>query len=135
METWNKLKLFMQSMSLFRESSEKSKARQTSDNRGDVKYTHVSDNDEDTDLKAEFCQTRSIDEILDDIGLRFFHFKLFLILGFLNITDALEVSVLSIIIPSLKSDWNITSVETGVLTLSVSTATSFLGTRLYKRER
>ena len=121
METWNKLKLFVQSTSLFKESSEKSKARQTSDNRGHVKYTHVSDNDDDTDLKAEFCQTRSIDEILDDIGLRFFHFKLFLILGFLNITDALEVSVLSIIIPSLKSDWNITSVEAGVLTLSIPT--------------
>ena len=85
-----------------------------------VIYTQIAENGEVMDLKAGLFKSRSIDEILDDIGLRLFHLKAFLFLGLLNITDSLEVSILSIILPGIKSDWNLSSLLTGLLTLSYS---------------
>ena len=85
-----------------------------------VKYKHVSGDNEDTDLRANLSETRSIDEILDDIGLRLFHFKAFLILGLLTMTVSFEISMVSIILPSVKVKWNISSVLAGVLACSLS---------------
>ena len=98
-------------------SSEELRGNQSRDY---VKYKHVSDNDEATDLKAELFKSRSVDEILDDIGLRLPHLKIFLLLGLINMTDSLEVSMLSIVLPVIKSHWNLSSLLAGVLTLSLS---------------
>ena len=118
MESWAKLKQFIQSTPLFnRASSDETKAKPTQEH---VKYKHISDNDDATDLRADLFKSRSIDDILDDIGLRLFHLKVILILGLLYITDSLEVSMLSIILPSIKSQWNISSFLAGVLTISIS---------------
>ncbi len=117
MESWTKLKQILRSIGPFRTGSEETTASQDY-----VKYKHISDGDEATnDLSADLFKSRSIDEILDDIGLRLSHFKVFLILGLVNITDSIEVSMLSIILPSLKSNWNLSSLLAGVLTLSLST--------------
>ena len=118
MESWTKLKQFIQSTPLFRASSEETKAKPTQEH---VKYKHISDNDDATDLRADPFKSRSIDEILDDIGLRLFHLKVILILGLLCMIESLELSMLSIILPSIKSHWNISSFLAGVLTLSLST--------------
>jgi MFS family permease len=116
MESWTKFKQILRSIGPFRTSSEETTASQDY-----VKYKHISDGDEATnDLSADLFKSRSIDEILDDIGLRLSHFKVFLIMGFVNITDSIEVSMLSIILPSLKSNWNLSSLLAGVLTLSLS---------------
>jgi MFS family permease len=113
------LKQFIQSTPLFnRASSDETKAKPTQEH---VKYKHISDNDDATDLRADLFKSRSIDDILDDIGLRLFHLKVILILGLLNITDSLEVSMLSIILPSIKSQWNISSFLAGLLAISIST--------------
>ncbi|CAB3981137.1 synaptic vesicle 2-related -like [Paramuricea clavata] len=118
MESWTKLKQFIQSTPLFnRARSDETKAKPTQEH---VKYKHISDDDDATDLRADLFKSRSIDDILDDIGLRLFHLKVILILGLLNITDSLEVSMLSIILPSIKSHWNISSFLAGVLTISIS---------------
>ena len=119
MESWAKLKQFIQSTPLFnRASSDETKAKPTQEH---VKYKHISDNDDSTDLRADLFKSRSIDDILDDIGLRLFHLKVILILGLLNMTDSLEVSMLSIILPSIKSQWNISSFLAGLLAISIST--------------
>ena len=117
METWNKFEQFKRFFTgglNDREASEQSLHQ--------VKYKHISDTDseEATDFKADLLKPRSIDEILDDIGLRLFHLKAFLLLSVLNITDSLEVSILSIILPRIKSEWDISSLLAGLLTLSLS---------------
>jgi MFS family permease len=118
MESWAKLKQFIQSTPLFnRASSDETRAKPTQEH---VKYKHILDNDDATDLRADLFKSRSIDDILDDIGLRLFHLKVILILGLLNITDSLEVSMLSVVLPSIKSQWNISSFLAGVLTISIS---------------
>ena len=108
---------FEQVLQFFKSISDRKDGEKSLDH---VKYTHISDNDEVTNLKADLLKSRSIDEILDDIGLRSFHLKAFLLLGLLNITDSLEVSVLSIVLPRIKSDWNISSLLAGLLTISIS---------------
>ena len=115
MEFYAKLKQF--SARLFKTASEESEGGRS---LGQAKYRHIPNNDEVADLKADLFKFQSIDEILDKIGLRWFHLKVFLLLGLLNITDSLEVSVLSIILPSIKSDWNISSLLAGLLTISTS---------------
>ncbi|CAB3981139.1 synaptic vesicle 2-related -like [Paramuricea clavata] len=117
MELYTKFKQFLLSIRLFRASSDERKAKPI---QAHVKYKHISDNDDATDLRADLFKSRSIDDILDDIGLRLFHLKVILILGLLNITDSLEVSMLSITLPSIKSQWNISSFLAGVLTISLS---------------
>ena len=117
MELYTKLKQFIQSTTLVRARSDETRARPTQDH---VQYEHISDNDDSTDLRADLFKSRSIDDILDDIGLRLFHLKVILILGLLCITDSLEVSMLSVILPSIKSHWNISSFLAGVLTISIS---------------
>ena len=114
MEFYAKLKQF--SARLFQTASEESEGRSLDH----AKYRHIPNNDEVADLKAGLFKSRSIDEMLDKIGLRWFHLKVFLLLGLLNITDSLEVSVLSIILPSIKSGWNISSLLAGLLTISIS---------------
>ena len=119
MESWAKFYQFLQSTRLFKAGSKETEG--DGQRLDHVKYKNISDNDDEVaDLKADLLKSRSIDEILDDIGLRLFHLKLFLLLGLLNITDSLEVSVLSIILPSIKSDWNMSSLLAGLLTLSIS---------------
>ena len=118
MKLYAKFKQFIQSTQFFRASSDETKAKPT---QAHVKYKHISDNDDATDLRADLFKSRSIDDILYNIGLRLFHLKVFLILGLLNITESLEVSMLSIILPSIKSHWNISSFLAGVLTISIST--------------
>ncbi|XP_028402682.1 synaptic vesicle 2-related protein-like [Dendronephthya gigantea] len=113
-----KLKQLSQFTRRSRASSE-TRARQSSD---DVKYKPIdntTDNDA-SDVNGDLFKSRSIDDILDDIGLRFFHFKAFVILGLLNMTDSLELSMLSVILPNLKSMWNISSLLTGILTFALS---------------
>ena len=123
MEFYAKFKQFLQSVRLFKAASEEADGRKSLDH---VKYKHISDSDDEvTDLKADLFKSRSIDEILDDIGLRWFHLKVFLLLGLLNITDSLEVSILSIILPHIKSGWNISSLLAGLLTLSISIGDMF----------
>ena len=121
MELWTKFIHFFQTLPLFGASSEELKAEESN---SEAKYKHISDEmsdvDEATNLNAEFFKSRSIDEILHDIGLRFFHWKVFLLLGFLNMTDSLEVSTLAVVLPSIKSDLKISSFMAGVLTLSIS---------------
>ena len=115
MDLWTKFKQLINSTKLFKANSE-----QASQNRDYVKYKHVSDADEDTALKDDLFKSRSVDDILDDIGLRLPHLKIFLLLGLVNMTDSLEVSMLSIILPVIKSSWNLSSLLAGVLTLSLS---------------
>ena len=118
MTLYTKLKQFIQSTPLFnRASSDETKAKPTQEH---VKYKHISDDDDSTDLRADLFKSRSIDDILDDVGLRLFHLKVILILGLLNMTHSLEVSMLSIILPNIKSDWNVSSLLAGVLTFSLS---------------
>ena len=117
MDPWTKFKQLISSTRLFKASSEE---KQPSQDHDYVKYEHVEDANEHTALKADRFISRSIDEILDDIGLRLSHLKAFLLLGVLNMTHSLEVSMLSIILPDLKSDWNLSSLLAGVLTLSLS---------------
>ena len=117
MELWTRFKQFIQSSPLSRSSYEHLKPEKTKEK---VKYRLVSDADESSNSNAEFLKSRSIDKILDNIGLRFFHCKAFLLLGFLNMTDSLGVSTLSVILPKIKSDWNISSIMAGLLTLSIS---------------
>ena len=68
-----------------------------------------------------FRKSCFIDKILDEIGMRILHWKVFLLLCFLGMTTGLGTAILSAILPTLKSDWNISSVMAGVLTLSSST--------------
>ena len=117
MELHTKFKKFLHATQLFKAGAEEPEVRKSLDH---VKYKNISDNDEITNLKTDFFKSRTIDEILDDIGLRLFKLKVFLLLGLLNITESLEVSILSIILPSIKSDWNISSLLAGLLTLSIS---------------
>ena len=119
MEIYTKCKEFLLSPFLGK-SSDGKKASQSS---GDyVKLEeHASENDEGAELKADLFElTRSIDEIFDDIGLRLFHLKVFLILGLLTATVGFEISMVSIIIPSIKEEWDISSVVAGILTSSLS---------------
>ncbi|CAB3999318.1 synaptic vesicle 2-related -like [Paramuricea clavata] len=100
-------------------SSEKKKSMQTRV----VKYKSIFENDDVTGtagFRADFFKSRSIDGILDGIGLRLFHLKAFLILGLLNIVNSLEDFILSMILPSIKSAWNISSFHAGILTISIS---------------
>jgi MFS family permease len=119
MELWIKFKQLIQSNRLFGSSSDETEG-QESQTRDHVKYKHISDDDEATELKSGLFKYRSIDDILDDIGLRLLHLRAFLLLGVLNMTHSLEVSMLSIILPSLKAEWNLSSLLAGVLTLSLS---------------
>ena len=81
----------------------------------------VSDGDERaTNMNADLLKSRSVDEILDETGLRFFHWEVFLLICVKQTADALGYSMLSVVLPSLKSDWNISSIMAGVLTLSIS---------------
>ncbi|XP_028396873.1 synaptic vesicle 2-related protein-like [Dendronephthya gigantea] len=122
MTLWTKFKQFFQTLSLSEASSENLKPEKGLYN--EAKYKHISDEisdvDEATNLNAEFYRSHSIDEIQDEIGLRFFHWKVFLLLGFLNMTDSLEISILAVVIPIIKSEWNVSSFMAGVLTLSIS---------------
>ena len=118
MELYTRFKLFLKSTRLFKATSEETEG--SGQSLDHVKYQYISDNDEVMDLKADLFKCRSIDEIFDDIGLRLFHLKVFLLLGLLNITDSLEVSILSIILSSIKTDWNISSLLAGLLALSIS---------------
>lgn len=49
----------------------------------------------------------TIDDILDEVGLGWFHVKLFLLLGSLIFLVSLEISVLTFVSPLLKSEWNL----------------------------
>ena len=118
MELYTRFKLFLKSTRLFKATSEETEG--SGQSLDHVKYQFISDNDEVMDLKADLFKCRSIDEIFDDIGLRLFHLKVSLLLGLLNITDSLEVSILSVILPSIKTDWNISSLLAGLLALSIS---------------
>ncbi|XP_028396766.1 synaptic vesicle 2-related protein-like [Dendronephthya gigantea] len=71
-------------------------------------------------MDVDFLKSRSIDKILEETGLRFFHWKVFLLICLQHMADALGASILSVILPSLKSDWNMSSIMAGVLTLSAS---------------
>ena len=96
-----------------------------------VKYQHISDaNEKATDFNADLSTSRLIDEILDDIGLRARHWKVFAFLCFLYMTCGLGTAILSAILPSLKSDWNISAIMAGVLTLSTSSG-KFAGTAFW----
>lgn len=104
MHLWTKLKQRASSQTTVRQSQDR------------VKYKPVDSTTDHDDL----FKSRSIDDILDDIGLRFLHFKAFVLLGLLSMTDSLELSILSIILPSLKSIWNISSLLAGILTFALS---------------
>ncbi len=118
MEVYTKLKQYLLSTRL---SGAAARQTETSQSRVCVKYTPISDGNEVTDLGVIFLKSRSVDEVLNDIGLRLFHLKASLILGLLIMTNSLEISMLSVILPSLKSDWNLSSLLAGVLTVSLST--------------
>ena len=114
---WTKLKQFLPPATA--RSAEELKAKQSI--KSQVKYQQVLDADEEAAyLNAELFKSRSIDEILDDIGLRLVHWKVFACLCLLVMTCALGTAILSAILPSLKSDWDISSIMAGVLTLSAS---------------
>ena len=114
---WTKLKQFLPPVTA--RSLEELKAKQSI--KSQVKYQQVLDADEEAAyLNAELFKSRSIDEILDDIGLRLVHWKVFACLCLLVMTCALGTAILSAILPSLKSDWDISSIMAGVLTLSAS---------------
>ena len=121
MELFVKCKRYLQFKLLTGASSEEDKTDQDG-----VKYQLVSDSDDATDLKAEMFKSRTVDDILDDVGLRWAHFKAYLLLGLLNIADSLEVSTLAIILPSVKAEWHISPLLQGVLTLSLPSG-MFLG--------
>ena len=59
----------------------------------------------------------TIDGILDDIGLGTFHIKIFFLLGLMYAVEAVEISVLSIIIPALKMKWHISVWEEALFPL------------------
>ncbi|XP_028396761.1 synaptic vesicle 2-related protein-like [Dendronephthya gigantea] len=123
MKLWVKLKWFLECF--FTANSEKSKASQNNDNVVQAEYkgipNEISDDDKETIyFNVDFLKCRSIDEILEETGLRFFHWKVFLLICLQHMADALGTSILSVILPSLKSDWNMSSIMAGVLTLSIS---------------
>ncbi|XP_028414312.1 synaptic vesicle 2-related protein-like [Dendronephthya gigantea] len=97
----------------------------TSSEKPKAKYQRISDeisdvDEETTNLNADLLTFRSIDEILDETGLRFFHWKVFLLMCVQLMANAIEYSILSIVLPSLKSDWKMSPIMAGVLTLSMS---------------
>ncbi|XP_028396765.1 synaptic vesicle 2-related protein-like [Dendronephthya gigantea] len=123
MELWVKLKWFLEW--IFTANSEKSKGSQNNDNGVQAEYKGISDEISDDDKETtytdvDFLKSRSIDEILDETGLRFFHWKVFLLICVQHTVDALGNSILSVILPKLKSDWDMSSIMAGVLTLSIS---------------
>ncbi|XP_028396646.1 synaptic vesicle 2-related protein-like [Dendronephthya gigantea] len=100
--------------------SEGLKAKQST--KIEVKYQHIADVDEKSvNSKDDLFKSRQIDEILDDIGLRLLHWKVFVFLCLLVMTSAFATCILSAILPALKPDWNISEVMAGILTLSTST--------------
>lgn len=71
----------------------------------DIKYQRMKSQES---KKIEYHpRVVTIDDILDEIGLGFFHVKLFLLLGSLFFLVSLEISVLSFISPLLKLEWNL----------------------------
>ncbi|XP_028396648.1 synaptic vesicle 2-related protein-like [Dendronephthya gigantea] len=114
---WNNLKhRFSQTLS----PPEGLKAKQST--KIEVKYQHIPDVEERSDnSKDDLFKSRLIDEVLDDIGLRLLHWKVFAFICILVMTSALGTAILSAILPSLKPDWNISAIMAGVLTLSAST--------------
>lgn len=86
-----------------------------------VEYKQVSNTETSIDDTTVFNhELRRIDDILTDIGFRLIHLKILFIIGLLNMTDSLEVSIFSILLPRIRTDWSLSSLQAGVLTFSLS---------------
>ena len=130
---WTKLKQILPTIpfSTAQSSAEHEKLKAVKSIKEKVKYQLISEADEeDIDLNVDLFKSRLIDEILDDVGLRLLHWKVFAFLCLLYMTCGLAAAILSAILPSLKSDWNISSYMAGILTLSTS-AGKILGTTFW----
>ncbi|XP_028417043.1 putative transporter SVOPL [Dendronephthya gigantea] len=126
---WTKFKQFLPTMPLSTAQSSSEQNVESVDDK--VKYQLISHADEEaTDLNDELFTSRLIDEILDDIGLRLDHWKVFVLLCLVDITCGLGTTILSAILPSLKSDWNISAITAGALTLSIPVGMT-LGTMVW----
>ncbi|XP_028415153.1 putative transporter SVOPL [Dendronephthya gigantea] len=117
---WTKLKQFLPTIRLSDgRSSDELKPKQST--KVEVKYQHIPDAEEEAvNLKDNLFKSTSIDEILDHVGLRLLHWKVFAFLCLLVMTCGLGTAILPAILPSLKPDWNISSIMAGILTISTS---------------
>ncbi|XP_028416560.1 synaptic vesicle 2-related protein-like [Dendronephthya gigantea] len=118
-QLWTKFKGFLATAPLLSTAQSSSDHKELKAGRGvKDKGIYSAADEEVMDSNAHLLKSRLIDEILDDIGLRFFHWELFAFLSLLVMTCGLGTAMLSAILPRLKSDWNIPAISAGVLTMS-----------------
>lgn len=107
------------------------KKKEPADDSDDMQYEMVPSDKELADEDSNIPAVYTIDDIIDEIGLRMFHVRLFLLLGCVNLLDSLEVAALSVIAPLLKSKWQFSIWDQAmlplVLTLGMIIGASFWG--------
>ena len=86
--------------------------------------------DETSEAENDIPVVVTIDDILDDIGLASFHVKFFFLLGCINLLDALEISMISIVSPVVKSEWNLSIWEEAMVPL-VATCGMIIGSSIF----
>ena len=64
----------------------------------------------------------TIDDTIDHLGFGKFNYKLVIVLGFVWLLDAVEMTLTSLISPRLRCEWGLTSLET-----SLTSACVFVG--------
>eukprot|EP01130_Rhizamoeba_saxonica_P004871 TRINITY_DN1974_c0_g1_i3.p1 TRINITY_DN1974_c0_g1~~TRINITY_DN1974_c0_g1_i3.p1 ORF type:complete len:373 (-),score=60.13 TRINITY_DN1974_c0_g1_i3:453-1571(-) len=65
--------------------------------------------------ETEDDDIRTVDQVIDDIGLGKAQLLLFFVCGLSWATDAVEILLLSFLLPVLERDWELSSVSTGLL--------------------